>query len=285
MSELEPEVEIDLGRLGRSLLRGWWLIVAGIVIGAVIGVLVASSGGELFQARVSIYLGQPLATSGTSQLQTLQTNPSSVGQIVKGQELVRAVAEQVGIAPSALRRSISTRTVSGFVTRSGQTPLVEVVVRGKDRDKVTEAAALLAQAVVAEVSNYAVAKIASLETVLAEQDIELAGLDARLEELDTALQDDSIGTDVRVSIAIAGQSFGQRRGILVDNQAKTRLDLAVAQEVELGRVINEAAATKVDARSSRSSVVVGAIVGGIIGIALALLAPAVRSRIGRRTAG
>ena len=285
MSELEPEVEIDLGRLGRSLLRGWWLIVASIAIGAVIGVLVASSGGELFQARASIYLGQPLATSGGSQLQTLQTNPSSVGQIVKGQDLVRSVAEQVGLGPSALRRNISTRTVSGFVTRSGQTPLVEVIVRGTDRAKVTEAANLLAQAVVSDLSSYAVAKIASLEAAIVEQDRELADLDRELEQFDTVIEDASVPAVERAVVAIASQAANQRRGVLVDSRSKTQLDLTVAQEVELGRVINEASATKVDARSRRSSVVVGAIVGGIVGIGLALLAPFVRSRFGRRMAG
>ena len=285
MSELEPEVEIDLGRLGALLRRGWWLIALAIAAGAVIGLLVASGGGELFQARATVYLGQPLATSGTSQLQTLQTNPSSVGQIVKGQDLVRSVADQVGLGATALRRNTSTRTVSGFVTRSGQTPLVEVIVRGKDRDKVTEAANLLATAVVGDVSNYALAKIASLEAALVQQDGELAVLDRRLAGFDALLADTSVPAAERAVVAIAGQGASQHRGILLERRAKAQLDLTVAQEVERGRVVNEASATKVDVRSSRSSIVVGAIVGGIIGIALALLAPAVRSRIGRRTAG
>ena len=285
MSELEPEVEIDLGRLGASLLRGWWLITLSIAAGAVIGLLVASGGGELFQARATIYLGQPLATSGTSQLQTLQTNPSSIGQIVKGQELVRSVAEEVGLGANSLRRNTSTRTVSGFVTRSGQTPLIEVIVRGRDRDKVTQAANLLARAVVGDVSNYALAKIASLEATLAQQDEEVADLAGRLAGFDSLLADATVPAAERAVVAIAGADAAQQRGVLLERRAKARLDLTVAQEVELGRVVNEASANKVDARSSRSSIVVGAIVGGIIGIALALLAPAVRSRIARRTAG
>lgn len=285
MSELEPEVEIDLGRLGRSLLRGWWLIAAGIAIGAIIGLLVASSGGDLFQARATVYLGQPLATSGSSQLQTLQTNPSSIGQIVRGQDLVRSVADQVGIGASALRRNTSTRTVSGFITRSGQTPLVEIIVRGKDRERVTEAANLLAVAVVSDVSSYADAKIATLETSLVAIDRELEDLEATIEDFDAAIDDPSATPVERAAIGIASQSANQRRGVLLDTRARTELDLVVAQEVERGRVINEASATKVDARSSRSSVVVGAIVGGIVGVALALLAPWVRRRWARRTAG
>ncbi len=282
MTELEPEVEIDLGRLGRTLLRGWWLVVAAIVIGAIVGLLVARGGGELFQARSTIYLGQPLSTSGTSQLQTLQTNPSSVGQIVRGQALVRSVADRAGIGPSALRRNISTRTVSGFITRSGQTPLVEVLVRGTNRDNVTQAANLLAEAVVTEASNYALAKIANLEALLVEQNRELAVLDQQLSVFSEALADTSVPSVERLIAATASQGANQRRGALVNDRAKTQLDLTVAQEVELGRVVNEASARKVDARSRRSSVIVGAIIGLIVGIALALLAPFALTRIARR---
>ncbi len=285
MSELEREVEIDVGNLGRSLLRGWWIIVLAIVVGVVVGLLVARGGGELFQARVAVYLGQPLSTSGSSQLQSLQTNPSSVGQIVRGQELVRATAEEVGMAPSALRRNTSTRTVAGALTRNGQTPLIEVIVRGKDREKVAQAANLLAAAVVANVSNYADAKIMNLEEVIAEQDRELARIDESLARSDGLLGDETVPATERAVIAIASDGTSQRRGSLVDSRAKAQLDLTVAQEVERGRVVSTASATKVDARSRRSSVVVGAVVGAIVGIVLALLLPVVRSRASRQTGG
>lgn len=285
MSDLEREVEIDLGSLGRTLLRGWWIIVLAIVAGAIIGLLVASGGGELFQARTVVYLGQPLSTSGGSQLQSLQTNPSSVGQIVRGQELVRATAETVGIAPSALRRNTSTRAVSGALTRSGQTPLTEVIVRGKNRDQVTQAADLLSEAVVVDVSTYADAKIENLEEVIAELDRELAQIDEGLEQFESLLSDSTVPAAERAVVAIASQGASQRRGSIVDARAKAQLDLTVAQEVERGRVITTASATKVDARSNRSSVVVGAVVGGIVGVVLALLLPAVRSRVSRHAAG
>ena len=285
MSELENEVEIDLGRLGRSLLRGWWLIVLGIVLGGIIGFLAAQGGGELFQARAGVYLGQPLSTSGSSQLQSLQTNPSSVGQIVRGQALVRSIADQVGLGPATLRRNTSTRTVPGALTRNGQTPLVEVIVRGKDRDKVSEAANLFAAAVVVDVSSYADAKISNLEELIAEQESELARIDQNIEQTEALLADETVPATQRAVVVLGAGDQSQRRGALVEDRAKAQLDLTVAQEVERGRVVNTASATKVDARSSRSSIVVGAVVGGIIGIALALLLPAIRSRMRGQSAG
>ena len=59
----------------------------------------------------------------------------------------------------------------------------------------------------------------------------------------------------------------------------------MAREVEKGRVVTVASATKVDARSNRSAIVVGVIIGGIVGIALALLAPWSRARFARRSVG
>lgn len=285
MSELENEVEIDLGRLGRSLLRGWWLIVLGIVLGGIIGFLAAQGGGELFQARAGVYLGQPLSTSGSSQLQSLQTNPSSVGQIVRGQALVRSIADQVGLGPAALRRNTSTRTVPGALTRNGQTPLVEVIVRGTDRDRVSEAANLFAAAVVVDVSSYADAKIGNLEELIAEQESELARIDQNIEQTEALLADETVPATQRAVVVLGAGDQSQRRGALVEDRAKAQLDLTVAQEVERGRVVNTASATKVDARSSRSSIVVGVVVGGIIGIALALLLPAIRSRMRGQSAG
>lgn len=285
MSELENEVEIDLGRLGRSLLRGWWLIVLGIVLGGIIGFLAAQGGGELFQARAGVYLGQPLSTSGSSQLQSLQTNPSSVGQIVRGQALVRSIADQVGLGPAALRRNTSTRTVPGALTRNGQTPLVEVIVRGTDRDRVSEAANLFAAAVVVDVSSYADAKISNLEELIAEQESELARIDQNIEQTEALLADETVSATQRAVVVLGAGDQSQRRGALVEDRAKAQLDLTVAQEVERGRVVNTASATKVDARSSRSSIVVGVVVGGIIGIALALLLPAIRSRMRGQSAG
>jgi len=285
VSELENEVEIDLGRLGRSLLRGWWLIALGIVVGGIIGFLAAQGGGELFQARAGVYLGQPLSTSGSSQLQSLQTNPSSVGQIVRGQALVRSIADQVGLGPATLRRNTSTRTVPGALTRNGQTPLVEVIVRGKDRDKVSEAANLFAAAVVVDVSSYADAKISNLEELIAEQESELARIDQNIEQTEALLADETVSATQRAVVVLGAGDQSQRRGALVEDRAKAQLDLTVAQEVERGRVVNTASATKVDARSSRSSIVVGVVVGGIIGIALALLLPAIRSRMRGQSAG
>ena len=84
----EAEQEVDFGRYRRLLAARWWLPAAGLVLGAVIGYLVALGGSQVFKATATLYLGQPYSSSGNVQLQAAQTNPSTVRQIAHAAQLV-----------------------------------------------------------------------------------------------------------------------------------------------------------------------------------------------------
>jgi len=75
--------------------------------------------------------------------------------------------------------------------------------------------------------------------------------------------------------------FEQRRGQLRAERADTQEALAVAENVESAQVLTEARGTKVSARSSRSSIIVGALIGLIAGVLLALLWDPLTSRLRR----
>jgi uncharacterized protein involved in exopolysaccharide biosynthesis len=73
----------------------------------------------------------------------------------------------------------------------------------------------------------------------------------------------------------------QRRGQLLEQRATTQQLLTLAQDVERGRVVTEAAPVRVAARSRTSSVVVGALLGLLVGVLAALAWPAVARRLKR----
>ena len=283
MTDLEPEQEIDLGRISRLILRGWWLVIAGTAVGLAIGFLIGTSGGTLFEARSTVYLGYPLASNGVNALQTLQTNPSTAGQIVRGQKLISSVADQVGLNARTLRQNTSVRVITSFVKSNGQKPLVEVIVRGDDRAKITEASNLLSGSLVETTSAFADIKIASLEEALVEKNRESADLNQKLNEFETFLQESPVSPEMRISVVVASQAASQRHGVLAASILLNELDLAVAKEVERGSLLSVASAMKIDARSRGSSAIVGAVIGGILGIALVFLrhAPFIRSRFGQ----
>jgi capsular polysaccharide biosynthesis protein len=267
----EAEQEIDLARYWWAIVARWWLVAGAVAAGIVIGYLVSLGGGTVFQSRATVYLGQPLTPTGATQVQGLQTNPSTVGQIVRSRSVVAAVAADVGVSPDELREGISSKPVSGSVARLGQTPLVEITVRGPWRRQGAEAANLLADEVVERVSGYAAAKIEQLGLLRAAQEQTLAATEEAIERYREAL-DSSTSLSATDRLVLVGLLDGaaRDRGQLLEERTQTQLSLALAEEVERGQVVTRASASKVAARSRRSSLAVGAVVGLLAGLVLAV---------------
>jgi hypothetical protein len=281
----ETEQEVDLTRYWWAIVARWWLVAGGIAAGIVIGYLVSLGGGTVFESRATVYLGQPLTPTGASQVQGLQTNPSTVGQIVRSRSVVAAVAADVGVSPDELRQGISSRPVSGSLARLGQTPLVEIAVRGPWRRQGAEAANLLADEVVERVSGYAASKIEQLGLLLSAQAETLAATEEAIGRYRDALESSTslAATDRLVLVGLL-DGAARDRGQIQQDQTQTQLALALAEEVEHGRVVTRASASKVAARSRRSSLAVGAVVGLVAGLALAVGWEAVARRRRERVA-
>src|SRR3954470_15087071 len=108
----EAEQQVDFGRYGRLLAQRWWLPVAGLVLGAIIGYLLTVGGAQRFKATATLYLGQPYTASGNVQLQGAQTNPSTVRQLAHSQLIAQQVAKACKTKESAFRGGISTQNVA-----------------------------------------------------------------------------------------------------------------------------------------------------------------------------
>ena len=83
----------------RLVAARWWLVVAGLILGAVIGYAVSLGGGQRYQATATLYLGQPYSASGNVQLQAAQTNPSTVRVLAHARIVIDAVAAQCKTKP------------------------------------------------------------------------------------------------------------------------------------------------------------------------------------------
>src|ERR671939_450379 len=91
--DYDVEQEVDFGRYVGSVLLRWWLPVAGLVAGALVGYVISLGGSQVYRAQATIYLGQPYGGLNSQvPVLNLQTNPQSVRQIVTAESVVDQVA-------------------------------------------------------------------------------------------------------------------------------------------------------------------------------------------------
>jgi hypothetical protein len=262
---------VDFAGYARAIAARWWLLVLGAVLGAVLGFLLGRSDGSTFQAQAILYLGQPLTATGSASISSLASDPSGVAAIARSQEVIEEVAGQVGMRPAELRRGIS---ASALGERRAQTTvtLVGITVRGDERAPAERAANLLAEEVVDRASSYADDKIATYEQRLEAQEGRVETLERQLDEVAAAIQrggDLSSAEQLTLTTLLAVRQ--EQLAEAQDQVLSVEQLLTQARDVERGRIVTEASAARVDARSTRTSIVVGALIGLLLGALAALL--------------
>ena len=269
-ADLEREQEVDLGRYGSALAARWWLPLAGLILGAVLGFLLSVGGKQTYSAQAVLYPGTPYSPSGGNAIQSPQTNPASIRAIVKSEATLRRVSADVGLPLGKLRSGTSANVVGGAVPKTGQVPLYSITVKGGQPVKIARAANELARIAVAGVSaGYVDTKIASLQAQATSDEQQLASIDKEVARIEATLP--RVGASDRIAAAALVLAAQQRRAVVQQDLLAVRPLLAQAQTVERGRILTRAVASKATARSRRNSIVVAALIGLILG-ALAALA-------------
>jgi hypothetical protein len=284
--ELEDEQEVDLSTGWQRLKVRWWLPVGGLVVGAVVGIALALSAGSVWRAQTIVYLGQPFAPLGGGQIQSLATNPRTVNEIIRSEAALKAASEASGVPVSKLRSSISTRELLAAGQLRGINPLMEITVKGSGKRKVELAAAALASRVTERVSVYVTEKVRLLEDEVVTAETQLDEANARIrsaqEQQAEIIADRSIPVDQRLLVTANLNSVvtttDARRAAIQDALAESKQLLNLAESVESSRVVEPAAASKTTARSSRSSLLVGALIGLLLGAVAALVADPIAAR-------
>jgi uncharacterized protein involved in exopolysaccharide biosynthesis len=266
-ADLDAEREIDLARWRRALRALWWLPVAGLVVGAVVGFVFSLGGSTTYQATANISLGQPVSPGGVV-ISSYSTNPRAIAVIVSSASAQEIAAKAAGLQPGALRGHVSVGTV-GTATGTGAartTPLIALTVDGKNGKKIATAANELAKIVVERTTApYVGTKIRTYKSVLATTKKQLASINLRLSALQTALTKSHLDPLNQLVLVSQVDNAEQRQGNLLDQEATTNQQLAFAQQVESAKIVADAAPVKASAHSARTSLVVGALIGLILG--------------------
>jgi uncharacterized protein involved in exopolysaccharide biosynthesis len=282
LPELDVEQDVDLRKYWRRLKARWWLPLAGIVLGAFIGYLVAQGSGKVYKAQALIYLGNPLSTGGAS-LTSLSANPRFVNASVHSEEAIREAARASGLAPSALRGHISSAAVQGVAVlgtnaNKGPQTLATITVTNSKGLRAAAAANALANIVISQVSRYPSTKIRTYKTQLTSNKRELKTVTERIANLNKAFTAKNSDVVERMLLVSQIDNSEQRRGSLLTQQSVVQQQLTQAEDIESPRIVDRALPVETTARSTRNSALVGAFIGLILGVLAALLADGVAAR-------
>jgi len=284
--ELDAEQEVDLRSAWARVAARWWLPLAGLVAGAVLGLLVALGGGATYEARALLYLGQPFTTAGGGQIQSLATNPRTVGEIIRSEAALKAAAQASDIPAHRLRGNVTSAPIVATGQSRLTTPLVEIRVKGGRPARVARAANVLAERVLATTGDYVNDKIEVLNDQIAALNEELEQIDLRVNranaQLETILANDDLALSERLILTTnINSTIGfneQRRGTVRTELLQARQLLSLAERVEKGRVVEPAVAAESSARSGRNAALVGALIGLLLGTLAALAADSALAR-------
>jgi uncharacterized protein involved in exopolysaccharide biosynthesis len=281
-ADLDAEREIDLARWRRALTALWWLPVAGLVLGAIVGFLFTTGGTTSYKATALISLGQPVSPGGVV-IASYATNPRAISEITSSASAQDQAAHEVGIHPGVLRGKVSVGVV-GVATGVGAAktaPLIALTVQGKIGQNTQDAANALARIVVADTTApYVGTKIRTYEQVLKTVNKQLVSINARLAALSAALKSSNLAPIDQLVLVSQVDNSEQRQGNLLDQQASTQQQLAFATQVESAKIVQSAASVLASAHSRRTSLVIGALIGLILGGIAAIVG---YGRIGRLT--
>ncbi len=290
--DLDAEQEVDFGRYFRVVFTRWWLLILGVVAGAIIGYLATLGSGNNYKATAEIYLGQPLNIGGGAPVTSAPTTIGLVTNLVTSESVIKQVAAQVGLRPAQLRGHITTKPLVGITgaKQGAPAPLLNITVDGRPPAKIAAAANALAKVITTQVAPYSTSKIKTLGDQLAYDQKQLDVLTVRLDlarkNQQQVLSDKSINpTDKLIALgnlnSVITLALQQQNGLTQDS-FQVRQQLSLAQSVEASRIVSTAAATKTAAPSKRTGVAIGAVIGLILAIVVALLwepvARGIRSR-------
>jgi uncharacterized protein involved in exopolysaccharide biosynthesis len=271
-ADLDAEREIDLARWRRALTALWWLPLAGLVAGAIVGFAFSLGGSTSFKATSLISLGQPVSPGGVV-IASFATNPRAISEITSSASAQDEAATKAGLQPGALRGHVSVGTV-GTATGAGAartTPLIALTVDGKNGEKIATATDALAKIVVQRTTApYVGTKIKTYQSVLETTNKQLQSITVRLSALETALSKSHLDPLNQLVLVSQVDNAEQRQGNLFDQKATTTQQLAFAVNVESAKIVTTASPVKASAHSKRSSLVVGALIGLILGGILAI---------------
>jgi capsular polysaccharide biosynthesis protein len=280
------DTTIDVGSWFKTLARNWWVILALVVLGAVVGGVVTLLTPKEYSATSSVYIGQTTDALGQA-MAGLNSNPKAATQLLASQALLNEAAQATGMGmkPGKLRRETTVETPSQTIkTTVSAVNIVVITVTDTKKVRATAAANALANALVAKLSPSVEAKVTLLEQQLVQGQKAEAAATARSNASQAAITAIAKGGGSAAEkaaaaapyVAVSQAAASELATLQVADQA-TALRLEVAKTVELPQILHVAKVPDSPSGPSRTlNVAAGALAGLVIGVIVAFARRRVR---------
>jgi capsular polysaccharide biosynthesis protein len=280
----DENLDLDVGGYARAVARRWWLVLILVLVGAATGIVWWYAQPAVYEATAAVYLGQPTDANGNA-IVGVNSNPRAAQQIVASNDVIQEAAAGLrdGMTAKQIRRNLKVETPTITVkSTSAPTNYVAITVSGGSPEKTAAAANALAAGLVKRLSTYSDEKLAQLEAQLADQKARAGRADARLAEIERAMDRIAAGSGGSTEKQAAAAPYVPLATTLEAKVAEARqaqrdteLAILVAREVEAPRVISEAVPAD---EQSRSSIWLAIGAGAVAGLAIGLIVVAILTR-------
>jgi uncharacterized protein involved in exopolysaccharide biosynthesis len=271
-SDPDAEREIDLRRWWRAIVRRWWVVVLGLVIGAIIGGLFSLRGSGVYEATAIVAPGQAFNPSGGTAVLTYLTNQAAVNEIATSETTIQEAAAAIGVPASKLRGNVSTVAVTEGGVSAARALLVDIKVTLAKRKQAEEAADAVARIVARDTTSpYVKQSLSIYATKIKNFNARLTTLQDRIDLLAKALKQPGLSLNEKLLLAIQLDQAQATQGNTIDTLSTTQQQQILSKDVEQTQIVQAAKAAQTSARSKRTAIVVGALIGLIIGAVVAIV--------------
>jgi len=279
----------------RRAMRRWYVIVLSVVAAVALVFLHGVSGAtKQAAATASVYLGQPFTPGGASVLTTTPlSNPQISIQYVLAPQQIAKAAAAAGIDHGSLRKHVSVLSSSpagsgaaGKASTGGGPPTISINVEGPwTRAKVQTAANSLAHSLIDYANRYTTMKTNLISGRVKTEQAEMRVLQEVQKRAHANLQSIDSSSAAPLDKVAASSPFvsdlssaADQIGTLTLNLTNDQVALVAARDIESSQFISHAVGHQVSAATRRSSLIIAAMVGLIVGIGLALAWEALSAR-------
>lgn len=280
-AEQPAHKDVDVASYLGALTRQWWLILALVVVGVVVGVVLTLLQPTTYDATSSVYIGQTTDANG-NPMAGLNSNAKAAIQLLSSQAVLDEAADEVGdgISASLLRKETTVETPSSTVkTTTSVVNIVVITVRDESAERAAAAANALAAVLLERIGETPKDRIALLERQVTDLQKQLDEARVRGDAAADALEAIAAGGGTKAEKAAASAPFvavaqaaATEAESLTTSLQKAELMLVTARNVEQPRILHEAAVP--DSPSGpdlQLNVAAGALAGLVVGIVAAFV--------------